>query len=147
MISDIAGLRITPLQLISHPKGDLLHIIRNDESSFFTIGEVYCSTIHQGQIKGWKKHLHHYVNLVVLHGAIVFYLIDDRGHDAPIMRKFIINPLINHCRLAVPPHVWVAFKGLQSSNILVNCMPQLHDPSEQINIPLSSFPIDVYESP
>lgn len=142
--SIIDGLKITPLRRISHDKGDIFHVLRNDQPDFFPIGEVYCSSVHKSVIKGWKKHHLHKVNLTVVCGSIHFFIIDDRNSAKPLYNSFIFDPLSNHARLTVPPGVWLAFKGLADVNIIINAMPDLHDPTEQTNIPLNSFSFDSF---
>ena len=141
----IEGLRITPLKRIDHEKGHILHVLRNDHPDFFSIGEVYCSSVHKSDIKGWKKHFFYSVNLTVVCGSIQFYIIDDRNASKTTYKTCTFDPLLNHARLTVPPGVWVAFKGLEDLNILINAMPDCHDPSEQSNISLDSFSFDLFD--
>ena len=72
------GVTLTPLKIISHPSGDVLHGIKSSEGSFTGFGEAYFSTVNQGDIKGWKKHSKMTLNLVVPKGEIQFVIFDDR---------------------------------------------------------------------
>jgi len=142
--SSIDGIVVTPLKRIDHPKGDLFHLLRSDQPQFFPIAEVYCSSVLKSTVKGWKKHHQHKINLIVVAGAVQFLVVDDRIPGQITYDSFVFDPLRNHARLTIPPGIWVAFKGLEDLNILLNAMPELHDPSEQTNIPLDTFPLDSF---
>ena len=70
------GVTLTPLKIIPHPSGDVLHGIKSSEASFAGFGEAYFSTINQGDIKGWKKHSKMTLNLVVPKGEIQFVIFE-----------------------------------------------------------------------
>ena len=134
------GVTITPLKIIPHPSGDVLHGMKSSEDSFFGFGEAYFSTIKQGDIKGWKKHSKMTLNLVVPKGEIQFVLFDDRDKSTT-QGEFmsILLSLQNYQRLTVSPGLWVGFKGLSVENILLNIASIEHDPTETVNIPLDSL--------
>jgi dTDP-4-dehydrorhamnose 3,5-epimerase len=137
----IPGLTIAPLSRIHHELGDVLHIMRSSSNESLDIMEIYASSVLCNKRKGWKRHLRLTLNLVVIEGAIDFSFVDDRvNKHNPTALTFHADPLDNHSRITVPPLVWVAFEGLKASNILVNCIAEPHDPLEQENIPLDSFP-------
>jgi dTDP-4-dehydrorhamnose 3,5-epimerase len=137
----IPGLTITPLRRIHHELGDILHIMRTSTNESLDIKEIYASSVSRFKRKGWKRHLRLTLNLVVIEGAINFSFVDDRENNGKIVAlSYHVDPLHNHSQITVPPLVWVAFEGLKASNILVNCIAELHDPLEQQNIPLDSFP-------
>ena len=46
---------VTPLKQIFHPKGDVYHALKASDNTFVGFGEVYFTTINQGETKGWKK--------------------------------------------------------------------------------------------
>ena len=129
---------VTPLRIIAHPKGDILHALKASEGSYQGFGEAYFSTIHAGDTKGWKKHLRMHMNLVVPVGSIAFYVHHEASGQT---RTFILNH-DNYQRLSVPPGNWLAFKGLsEGQNILLNLANLEHDPLEAINVDLSAFPL------
>ena len=134
------GVTITPLKIIPHPSGDVLHGMKSSEDRFFGFGEAYFSTIKQGDIKGWKKHSKMTLNLVVPKGEIQFVLFDDRDKSTT-QGEFmsILLSLQNYQRLTVSPGLWVGFKGLSVENILLNIASIEHDPTETVNIPLDSL--------
>ena len=59
------GIILTPLQQITHPKGDIFHAMKVSDDGFIGFGEAYFSTINKDVIKGWKKHTEMTLNLVV----------------------------------------------------------------------------------
>ena len=134
----ISGLFLSSLKVIPHPLGDILHIMKSDSGSYLDIAEVYASCISKNCTKGWKRHLSVPSNIVVISGSVRFDFIDTRN-DSFITDTVTLSPHTNHCRLLIPPLVWVRFTGLELNSILINCASALHDPLEQENIPLSTF--------
>jgi dTDP-4-dehydrorhamnose 3,5-epimerase len=135
------------LRRIFHPQGDIFHALKAREPSFCGFGEAYFSTIHSRSIKGWKKHLHMTLNLVVPVGAIRFVLIDDRKPSilggeillgTETLEKEIGKSI--YARLTIPPGVWMAFQGCASSlNLLLNLADIEHDPQEAVSTELATF--------
>lgn len=138
----ILGSALTPLKSIFHPKGNVLHAIKESDVGFNGFGEAYFSTVNYGDIKGWKKHLRMTMNLVVPVGEIRFVIFDDRK-ESPTKGLFFDTCLSpeNYQRLTVPPGVWMGFKGLGTNlNLLLNVASLEHNPDEAVNIPLESIP-------
>ena len=71
------GVILTALKQIYHPKGDILKAIKKSDPTFSEFGEAYFSTIHQGDIKGWKKHTEMILNLIVVIGEIEFVVYNE----------------------------------------------------------------------
>ena len=127
----IDGVLLTPLRKIFHPQGDVFHGMKKSDAGYVDFGEAYFSTITQGEIKAWKKHLQMTLNLVVPMGKIRFVLFDDR-EDSPtkgIFNEFILS-LENYARLTIPPQIWMAFQGLDEQNLLLNIADLEHSPDE-----------------
>ena len=76
--SNIEGLEITTLKIISTNGGDVLHGINVNDNSFKGFGESYFSKIDFNFIKGWKLHKKMTLNLIVPVGEIRFVIFDDR---------------------------------------------------------------------
>ncbi|WP_137024947.1 dTDP-4-dehydrorhamnose 3,5-epimerase [Synechococcus sp. UW179A] len=132
---------VTPLKRISHPQGDILHIIQIGSPGTSLIKEVYASHIHKNETKGWKRHLQLPLNIVVIAGKINFSFADNRNKDvATSYSNLLLSPSENHSRITIPPLIWVSFTGLHDFNILINSIPELHNPEEAENLPLSTFP-------
>ncbi len=126
---------LTPLKQIMHPQGDIFHGMKKSDVGYNGFGEAYFSTIHQGDIKGWKKHIEMTLNLVVVNGEIEFVVYDEDSEEyfaVKLSHK-------NYQRLTVKPGAWVAFRGLAENNMLLNLANLEHDPKEAINIDLSKI--------
>lgn len=126
------GVILTPLKQIHNLKGDIFHAMKKSDDGFDGFGEAYFSTIHKNDIKGWKKHTEMTSNLVVPVGEIEFVVYDENSQE------FFHVQLSqnNYQRLTVKPNLWMAFRGLQENNMLLNLASIEHDPGEVVNIEL-----------
>lgn len=129
------GVTLTPLKQIYHPKGDIFHAMKKSDVGFESFGEAYFSTIHKDDIKGWKKHTRMTLNLVVPVGEIEFIIYDAQKSEF-FSVKLSQN---NYQRLTITPNLWVAFKGLDKYNLLLNLASIEHDPDEAINVEFDSI--------
>lgn len=136
---NIEGVIVTPLKQIFHPKGNIYHGMKNVDPGFNGFGEAYFSTISKGEIKAWKKHLQMTLNLVCPVGCIRFVLFDDRV-DSPtkgLFQEVELSTKVNYARLTIPPGIWMGFQALTNDlNLLLNIADIIHDPNEQMNIPI-----------
>ena len=124
------GVILTPLKQIYHPKGDIFHAMKKSDIGFDGFGEAYFSTINQNDIKGWKKHTKMTLNIVVPVGNIEFVVYDENSKEF-FSTKLSHN---NYQRLTVKAGLWMAFKGLDKYNMLLNLASIEHDQNEAINI-------------
>lgn len=125
----IEGVVLTPLRIIDTPGGDVMHAMKQSDSSFSGFGEAYFSQIEHGAIKAWKRHREMILNLVVPVGEVRFVLYDDRENQS-VFQELLLSPS-HYCRLTVPPMVWVGFQGLSSEgSIVLNVANLEHDPLE-----------------
>ena len=132
----IEGVIIKKLNIIPDDRGKILHIMKSSEDEFNTFGEVYCSTIYPGIVKGWHLHKEMTLNYVVLKGKIKFVLYDAR-EDSPTFRQIqeIIMGEENFVRVTVPPMVWNGFKGIGlEETFVINFTDIPHDPNEIIRM-------------
>lgn len=131
---------LTPLKQIPHPKGQIFHALKASEESFLQFGEAYFSFVHQNEIKGWKKHTEMRLNLIVPRGKVQFVCLDERDGE----QKFTSYELgeENYHRLTVPPGIWMAFRGLDENNMVLNVASIEHDPKEAINKELEDIPYE-----
>jgi dTDP-4-dehydrorhamnose 3,5-epimerase len=139
-MGSIEGVLLTPLKIIGGASGNVMHAIKNHETTYHGFGEAYFSTLEQGQVKGWKKHTKMLLNIIVPAGEINFVLFDDRK-DSPSYREMqeVSLSLENYQRLTVPPGVWMAFKGMGNGlNMLLNVASITHDPTEAENLPIKN---------
>ena len=124
------GVILTPLKQIYHPKGDIFHAMKKSDIGFDGFGEAYFSTINQNDIKGWKKHTKMTLNIVVPVGNIEFVVYDENSKEF-FSTKLSHN---NYQRLTIKAGLWMAFKGLDKYNMLLNLASIEHDQNEAINI-------------
>ena len=126
------GIIVTPLTIISHPKGDILHGMKKSDVVFTGLGEAYFSTVKPNQIKGWNRHKLMTVNLIVPIGCVKFVIIDDET------KKINSNNILevelsakNYQRLTVPPGLWIGFQCIsKTESIVLNIADIEHDPEE-----------------
>jgi dTDP-4-dehydrorhamnose 3,5-epimerase len=135
------GVSLTPLKIIHHPKGDIMHALKKSEASFNGFGEAYFSTVVGGEIKGWKMHRKMILNLIVPVGTIKFVLFDDRP-DSPTKGIFWEKTISakDYYRLTVQPLIWMAFQGVENElNLLLNIASIEHEPEEAENRAIDSI--------
>ncbi len=122
----------TPLRIIAHPKGNILHGMKKSDTGFTAFGEAYFSTVIKDEIKAWKKHRSMTLNLIVPEGTVKFVVFDQR-EDSPtfaLFNEFVISK-DNYFRLTIPPNVWFGFAGIGSGlNLILNVASIPHDPEE-----------------
>lgn len=131
---------VTQLKQIFHPKGDIFHAMKQSSPGYAGFGEAYFTTVHCGEVKGWKRHTQMQINLVVPVGKVRFYLHDESSGQTTHYELGAEN----YARLTVPAGYWMAFTGLgQDLNLVLNLASIEHDPAEAINVPLETYPLDV----
>ena len=140
-VNIIDGTILTPLKIIDHPLGDVFHGMKSSDNGFAGFQEAYFSTIQEGVIKPWKKHLKMTLNLIVPAGKIRFVLYDDRLNSKTKEQFMDVSiSLKNYHRLTVPPNVWMAFKGEDTNiNLLLNIANMEHDPQEVVRSDLNKI--------
>ncbi|MDB2636809.1 WxcM-like domain-containing protein [Alphaproteobacteria bacterium] len=129
------GIALTPLLQIHNPKGDIYQVMKKNDLGYHGFGEAYFSSINKGQIKNWKKHTKMTLNLIVAMGEIKFVVYDDSSKNffsVKLSKK-------NYQRLTVKPGLWLAFQGLENTNMLLNLANIEHDPSESVSIALEEL--------
>ena len=131
----IDGVLVTPLKRIENSKGDIFHAMKASSEGFAGFGEAYFSTVHAGDIKGWKCHTRMTLNLVVPVGAVRFVIYDDQDGSTTKGQFFDITlSADNYARLTIAPGLWMAFQGIgEAQNMLLNMANIEHDPTEAIN--------------
>jgi dTDP-4-dehydrorhamnose 3,5-epimerase len=109
----IKGVQVTNKRIIPDDRGKIMHIMKSSDEQFNTFGEVYCSTVFPGVVKGWHMHKEMTLNYVVLKGNIKFVLFDGRI-DSPNYKEIqeIIIGENQYVMVTVPPFVWNGFKGI-----------------------------------
>ena len=129
------GVILTSLKQIEHPQGDICQAMKRSDIEFSGFGEAYFSTIKKGDIKGWKKHTEMVLNLIVPVGEIKFVIYNENTNDF-----FSIQlSRSNYQRLTIKPNLWLAFKGINDENMLLNIASVEHNPNESISAELTSI--------
>lgn len=129
----IQGVQITPRKIIPDDRGKIMHIMKSSDDQFKTFGEVYCSTVYPGVVKGWHMHKKMTLNYLVLKGNIKFVLYDDR-HDSPSYKQIqeIYIGENQYVMVTVPPFVWNGFMGIGTVEAFVINFTDLQHDSEEI---------------
>jgi len=140
----IKGVLLSPLKVISNPKGDIYHAFKKSDKGYFSFGEAYFTNVNYAEIKGWKMHSKMVLNLVVPVGEIRFVIFDDRTYSKTKGEFDSYHLSIdNYQRLTIEPNLWLAFQGIgKSQNMLLNIANIEHDCPESENIELSNIPYD-----
>lgn len=134
------GLRLFPLRHIEVDKGDIYHALKSTDEGFHGFGEAYFSEIGHGLTKGWKRHNRMPLNIVVAKGAIRFFIHDEA---TGVTESVVLGPQVNHSRLYLAPGLWMAFQGeAEGISMLLDIIPEPHDPSESDREPLEAFPFE-----
>ena len=128
----IEGVIITPLKRIPDERGSVMHILKSSDQAFQGFGEVYCSTVYPGVVKGWHLHQRISLNYVVIRGTIKFVLYDGRaGSSTHGEVQEISMGDRNYVRVTVPPGLWNGFQGVGIEEAyVVNVTDMPHDPDE-----------------
>jgi len=137
----IRSLIITPLKKIYHPKGDILHCMKDCDRGYSGFGEAYISKVKPDQIKGWNRHKKMTLNFIVPIGSIKFVIIDDniKSFRKDNIAEVELSPQ-NYQRLTVPPGLWVGFQNTsKTDSLLLNIADIKHVPTEKESMPLSKI--------
>lgn len=139
------GVEIHTLKRISTDKGDVYRALRRTDAGFAGFGEVYFTEIHQGAVKGWKRHRRMTLNLLVVTGRVGFVIYDEREGSATrgeFMEVELGRP-DGYGRLTVAPGLWMAFYGkAEGTSLVMDVIPELHDDSEADRMELSDLNYD-----
>jgi dTDP-4-dehydrorhamnose 3,5-epimerase len=131
-VTEIEGLRVSPLRRIPDERGAVFHMLRDDSPVFERFGEIYFSLVYPGAIKAWHQHREMTLNYAVPVGMIKLVCFDDRP-ESPT-RDNLVEMHIgeqNYCLVTIPPLVWNGFKGEGTAPALVaNCATVHHSPDE-----------------
>ena len=134
----LSDILLTPLQRIKVSGGDVLHALKDSESSYIDFGEAYFSLVDEGAVKAWKKHLTMTLNLIIPIGTVKFVFIDNNGNT-----RIEHVGEENYCRLTVPPGIWFGFKGIGAiPSLILNIADIIHAPDEVERLTIDAFNFD-----
>ena len=133
----IDGVKIIKKQRISDKRGEILHMLRNDDENFSKFGEIYFSIVYPKIAKAWHLHEKMTLNYVAVHGEIKLVLYDDRSKSktkGEIQEIILSND--NHYLVSIPPFIWNGFCSTKNKfAILAHCSDIPHNKEEIKRIP------------
>ncbi|MBI4596872.1 MAG: dTDP-4-dehydrorhamnose 3,5-epimerase family protein [Candidatus Omnitrophica bacterium] len=116
----IKGVRVKPLKVIPDERGCLFEMLRRDEPLFQKFGQVYCTAVYRGVVKGWHYHKRQVDNFVCVAGMIKLVLYDGRAGSPT---KGLINEFFMGAQqqllVQIPAGIYHGFKGLTEPEALV----------------------------
>lgn len=116
----IKGIRTKQLHVLPDERGRLLEMLRCDDPLFLKFGQVYCTTVNEGVVKGWHFHKKQVDHFVCVRGMIKLVAYDSRPASPTkgTVNEFFIgihNPLL----VQIPAGVYHGFKGLTRPEAIV----------------------------
>lgn len=120
----IDGVKTKALKVIPDERGRLFEILRCDEPLCAKFGQVYCTTVSVGVVKGWHYHKVQVDNFVCVSGMIKLVAYDTR-EGSPTkgqLNEFFIgvhNPML----VQIPAGVYHGFKGITHPEAVVINVP------------------------
>ena len=120
----IKGIQTKALKVVADERGRLFEMLRRDDPLFRKFGQVYCTTVNPGVVKGWHYHKKQTDHFVCVSGMIKLVAYDGRKGSPTrgTVNEFFIgvhNPML----VMIPPYVLHGFKGISSHEALVINVP------------------------
>ena len=141
--SNIEGVSLQPLKIISDERGAVLHMLQDSDPFFKNFGEIYFSEINSGLVKAWKRNKKQTQNLAVPTGSINLVIYDDRPNSTTqgVLFDCILGRPDHYNLIRIPPLLWYGFQGLGDTPALIaNCADRSHNHAESEKIdPKSDF--------
>ncbi len=125
-IEGIFGVLVKPLLWRTDQRGSLMELVRSDDPELMSepFGQVYCTTLYPGVVKGWHKHTEQWDRMACIHGRVMVGLVDDR-EDSPTygrtQRVFMGDR--NALLVRIPPGVWHGLKNIGEHEAFVVNVP------------------------
>ena len=114
-------------KIIRNKKGNIKKFLTKKSKEYKGFGECYFSEIKKNDTKGWKKNLSTHQMLTVIHGSVIFFVIDDRIKNKIKKYKFLIDSNRNFKKLIIPKNVWYSFKSnYKDTSIIFNFLNTEH---------------------
>lgn len=120
----IDGVRTKALRVLPDERGRLFEMLRRDDPLFLKFGQVYCTTVNRGVVKGWHYHKKQIDNFVCVSGMIKLVAYDTRTKSPThgLVNEFFIG-LHSPMLVQIPAGVYHGFKGLSDPEAVVINMP------------------------
>ena len=134
----ISGVQVKPLKVIPDERGRLFEMLRRDEPLFTKFGQVYCTTVNTGIVKGWHYHKEQVDHFVCVTGMIKLVAYDGRKGSPThgVVNEFFIG-VYNQQLVQIPPWVLHGFKGLSNpESVVINVPtePYNHEPPDEYRV-------------
>jgi dTDP-4-dehydrorhamnose 3,5-epimerase len=132
----IQGVLVENLKVFNDDRGKVMRMMRCDSPYFSAFGEIYFSTVNNGVVKAWKKHLKMTQNFAVPVGKITLVIYDDR-EKSPTRGECMEIEIgeEKYCLVKIPALLWYGFKGTAlTPSLVANCADIPHDPDEIVRI-------------
>ena len=135
----LKDIKITRLEKIYTPGGDVLRVLKDNEKNFDNFGEAYFSWIKYGSVKAWKVHTRMKLNLIVPVGRVRFVFISP--NEKCKFKEIEIGENKNiYKRITVPPKLIFGFKGLSKpKSLILNIANLRHFKKESKKIDIKKF--------
>lgn len=138
-MSNIDGVVIKYLKVVTDERGWLMEILRCDDENFQQFGQVYMTTAYPGVVKGWHYHKKQTDNFTCLHGMMKVALYDVREDSQTyqkLMELFVgeKNPML----ISVPPGVYHGFKAIGTETayfLSIPTLPYNYDEPDEFRLP------------
>ena len=120
----IKGVRTKALRVIPDERGRLFEILRRDEPLFQTFGQVYCTTVNEGVVKGWhfhKKQVDHFVSLAGT-AKVVLYDAREKSKTYREVNEFILS-LESPLLVKIPTYVFHGFTAVGEKDAMILNLP------------------------
>ena len=120
----IQGIKVKSLKVIPDERGRLFEILRHDEPFFRKFGQVYCTTVSHGVVKGWHYHKKQVDNFVCVAGMIKLVAYDSRRASSTYkeLNEFFLGDHQQQV-VRIPAGVYHGFKGISHPEAVVLNIP------------------------
>ena len=120
----ITGIKVKSLKVIPDERGRLFEVLRRDEPFFKKFGQVYCTTVGHGVVKGWHYHKKQVDNFVCVAGMIKLVAYDSRRVSSTYkeLNEFFIG-VHQQQVVRIPAGVYHGFKGISHPEAVVLNIP------------------------
>ena len=116
----IRDIHTKSLRVIPDERGRLFEMLRRDDAVFLKFGQVYCTTVNLGIVKGWHYHKKQVDNFVCVSGMIKLVAYDSRSGSPTkgLVNEFCIGTH-NLLLVQIPAGVYHGFKGLSHPEAVI----------------------------
>ena len=149
--TEIAGVYIADLRIISDERGSIMKMIVDTSETFFhsslisrDVEEIYFSTVNPGIVKAWHGHKKMTLNYACILGSIMVGLCDLRvGSTFGKTAVVHMDALDNYKLLTIPPGVWNGFRSNSDAPAMIaNAANMRYTDFDIERIHPRDFPID-----